>query len=342
MSTLSALLVLGQGAFLSGSWWVAKALRADGSGRARWVVWASLIASLAGVLPEVATAIAGKPELSNAAQAAGLLSVTGMAVSQSSLALVAGMRGVQSARARGRLAATALRQLVHGDAAFAAGRFDEARTSYQAQVSSAQTAGDFKAIRTGLTRVGWVEYVTGRLEQARGSAGWAADGGELDGASGSAVVLLAGCLAMAGGHLEVARPAIEDAVRMADAAHDTSLGALTRVALGCVHYLEGWNESGRQYVEEHLAAELRLFDRQVAGALLLALSVAARHRGERADAAAFAKRSAALLGGNATLAPLAEHAAQPESSPRLEPQARKLMFLVLPAGPALGATTFSG
>ena len=340
MSTLSALLVLGQGAFLSGSWWVARALRGDGNRPAQWIVWASLVASLAGVIPEVTTAITGTAQLSNAAHAAGLLSVAGMAVSQAGLSVVAGMRGVKSLQERRRLAVTALVQLAHGDAAFAAGRYDEALASYQAQVSSAQAAGDFKAIRTGLTRVGWARYVTGSLEQARGSATWAAGGGELEGEPGSAVMLLAGCLAMAGGRLDVARPALEDAVRMADEARDASLGALARVALGCEHYLEGWNESGRQYVEANLSTELRLFDRKVAGALLVALSLAARHRGGRADAVAFAERAAPLLEGNAVFAPLAEHAARPEASPELESRARQAMALVLPA--PSGAGTFSG
>jgi hypothetical protein len=330
MSTLSALLVLGQCALLNGSWWVAKAFHGDGSGAAQGIVWASLITSLAGATPELATAVAGYAQLANAAHAAGLLSVAGMAVSQASLGVVAGMRAVKSLQERRRLAAAALLQLAHGDAAFAEGRHGEALASYQAQVSSAQAAGDFKAIRMGLTRVGWVDYITGRVEQARTSAGWAAGGGELDGELGSAVVLLAGCLAMGSGRLDVARPAVEDAVRMADEADDSSLAALARVALGCVHYLEGWSESGRQYVEAHLSPELRLFDRQVAGALLVGLSMAARHRGRRPDAVAFAERAAMLLAGNAELEALAEHALRPESSPWLESPARNMMALVLP------------
>ncbi len=330
MSTLSALLVLGQATFLGASWWVARALRPEEERVAAWVIWPTLALSLLGSVPEIGAALAHSQGFVNAAHGAGLASAAAMAMSQVGLMVLAGERAVRSENQRRRMSELARAQLRQGDLAFAAGRRDEARAAYQAQVSTAQAAGEPPAIRLGLTRIAWLEYLGGDFEQARASIGWAAGGGALDEALGSEIVLLAGCLALAGGRTEVARPAIEDALGMAAAAEDVSQTGLASIALGCVHYIEGWTESASQYVESHIGDPMEIFDRHAAGALLTALSLAARHRGNATDAFGFAQLAAPLLEGDAALAPVAAHAARPEASPGLERPARAQMALVLP------------
>jgi tetratricopeptide (TPR) repeat protein len=329
MSTLSALLVLGQGAFLGGSWWVGRALGMDGrERRVNWVVVASLVLAVVGVTPEILTALSGTAQLASAAHAVGMLSVGSMAVSQAGLSAIAGGRAVRAEQRRRWQSAQALALLARGDAAFAGGRYDEARAAYQEEVGAAQGAGEDEAIRRGLARVAWLDYVSGRFKEARSSIAIAAGGGQLEDSIGCSVVLLAGCLGLSSGRLEVARPAIEDAVRMAENAGEVSQLTLAQVALGCEHWLEGWGESGRQFIEAHARERMDVFDRHVAGALLIALSLRARERQRPEDARALAGLAAELVEGNAVLAPLAHHAEGPEASPWLERPAREMSLLV--------------
>lgn len=332
MTTLSALLVLGQAALIGGSWWVARALREDGRPSPR-LLWPALGLLLVGAGPELVVGLgAGRAAFADEVGVAGLGTLL---VSEVGFSGVAGHRALIAARRRASLRTVAVEKLAAGDAAFAAGTYDTARECFVEQVEAAQGASDEGLIRTGLTRVAWLDYVCARHDDARAAINRAASAG-VDEAIGSELVLLAGCLALAGGRLAVARPAIEDAGRLAAAARDASQAALARLAQGCEQYLEGWTDSGRSFVQEHAEAELQTFDRGLAAVLLVALATVARERRNDADAKAFAAAAEPLVAGNTTLAALAAYAAAPEASPWLEKPAAQLARLVAPA-PALAA-----
>ncbi|HEX6548785.1 MAG TPA: hypothetical protein VF134_08600 [Candidatus Dormibacteraeota bacterium] len=217
-----------------------------------------------------------------------------LADGQSGLATVVYESAIE--RAQGLPTAVTRAELGAGDAAWCAGDIVRARRHYQAAASSAQASADGAAIVVALERLAWLEFLLGDVDLAGGYLAWATHAADpsRDLAAAASLMQLAACRAVASGHPEAARPAAEDALRVAPAAKNGSLEALGRLILGCVHYLEGWDDSGRQYIAQQAAGNFGQLERRRAAAVLIWISTVVRARGGQRDADGFAMLSSEL------------------------------------------------
>jgi tetratricopeptide (TPR) repeat protein len=185
-----------------------------------------------------------------------------------------------------------------GDARWCAGEVEGARATYQAAAGVAQAAREPASIIAALERLAWLEFLAGDVELAGGYLAWAtrAAGFASELASAASLMQLAACRAVATGHVEAARPAAEDAMQVAGEAGDPSLAALGRLILGCVHYLEGWDASGRRYIADQAVGDFDLLERRRAEAILRWISGAVRLGGRDQDADGFLDLATTIRG----------------------------------------------
>ncbi len=219
--------------------------------------------------------------------------------------------------------------LLLGDCSFELDELQAARSAYQEAASAAQAAGELPLIGWAFSRLAWLEYLSGQAAQSRAYVQWAtgADPRRRNEPLLASLVLLTGCLALSEGRLQFVQPAIEDAVKFAEGAHDKVQATAARVALGCAHYLEGYTESGLAYIVQQLAGPSNQVSRRVMGTWLVALAVIAAP-GSRADSGTFLAHARRLLAGHARLMALADHVADPASAPHLGADIEKVTGLL--------------